>query len=162
MILRRIAVVAFVALLTSCGSDDSKSERLTSDNTTPKKEEVKKEAKPAEVDPMTLKGIGPIKSLTLGEIDEKLAEEGHVIFKDKCKACHKPTKKYIGPSPLGIMERRTPEWIMNMILNPDVMVKEDPIAKQLLAEYSSPMANQNLTEDEARAVLEYFRTIKKK
>jgi hypothetical protein len=49
---------------------------------------------------------------------------------------------------------------MNMILNPDQMVKEDPLAKKLLMEYNgSPMANQNLTEEEARAVVEYFRTI---
>jgi len=27
-----------------------------------------------------------------------------------------------------------------------------------LAEYLSPMANQSLTESEARAILEYFRT----
>jgi len=49
---------------------------------------------------------------------------------------------------------------MNMILNPDEMVQKDPIAKALLAEYLSPMANQNLTEEQARAVLEYFRTLK--
>jgi hypothetical protein len=49
---------------------------------------------------------------------------------------------------------------MNMILNPDGMVKEDPVAKQLLMEYNgTPMANQNLTKEEARAVLEYFRTL---
>jgi hypothetical protein len=47
---------------------------------------------------------------------------------------------------------------MNMILDPDKMVKENPAAKQLLAEYLSPMANQSLTETEARAILEYFRT----
>ncbi|MDH3321965.1 MAG: cytochrome c, partial [Flavobacteriaceae bacterium] len=55
-------------------------------------------------------------------------------------------------------ERRSPEWIMNMILNPEVMVVENETAKQLLIEYSAPMANQSLTEDEARAILEYFRT----
>ena len=60
----------------------------------------------------------------------------------------------------GIYERRSPEWVMNMILNPEEMVKKNDIAKKLLAEYIAPMANQNLTEDEARAVVEYFRTIK--
>jgi hypothetical protein len=47
-----------------------------------------------------------------------------------------------------------------MILSPEKMVKEDPLAKDLLIEFNgSPMANQNLTKDEARAVLEYFRTL---
>jgi len=77
-----------------------------------------------------------------------------------CTACHKIGKKFIGPDPSGIMERRSPEWIMNMILDPEGMVKNDPLAKQLLIEFNgSPMANQSLSEDEARAVLEYFRTL---
>jgi len=49
---------------------------------------------------------------------------------------------------------------MNMILNPENMIANDPIAKQLLAEANgAPMANQHLTEEQARAILEYFRTI---
>ena len=76
-------------------------------------------------------------------------------------ACHRPDKKFIGPAPKGVLERRTPEWVMNMILNPEEMVQKDPLAKDLLVEFNgSPMANQNLTEEEARAVLEYFRTLK--
>ena len=43
-----------------------------------------------------------------------------------------------------------------MILNPDEMVKENQAAKELLMEYISPMANQSLTEEEARSILEYF------
>ena len=45
------------------------------------------------------------------------------------------------------------------ILNPEEMIQRDPIAIKLLAEANgAPMANQNLTEEEARALLEYFRT----
>jgi hypothetical protein len=77
-----------------------------------------------------------------------------------CTACHKPEKNFIGPAPKGVLDRRTPEWIMNMILNPEQMVKEDATARQLLIEFNgAPMANQNLTKDEARQVLEYFRTL---
>ena len=89
-----------------------------------------------------------------------LAEKGKELFKINCTACHKPTKKFIGPAPKGILERRSPEWVMNMILNPENMIANDPIAKQLLAEANgAPMANQHLTEEQARAILEYFRTI---
>ncbi|MCF6359314.1 MAG: cytochrome c [Cyclobacteriaceae bacterium] len=108
----------------------------------------------------TNKGVGPIKSVNLAaEIDQTLADAGMVIFEAKCSACHKVEKKFIGPSPKGIMEKRTPEWVMNMILNPEGMVAEDPIARQLLMKFSAPMANQSLTEDEARSVVEYFRTL---
>lgn len=107
------------------------------------------------------KGTGPISEVNLnGEIDNSEAEEGKKVFEAKCTACHKTDKRFIGPAITGITKRRSPEWIMNMILNPEGMVKEDPIGKLLFIEYNgSPMANQNLTEPEARQVLEYFRTL---
>ncbi len=106
-------------------------------------------------------GTGPVKTLELpAAIDQDMALKGLEIYEQKCTACHKEEKKFIGPAPKGIFERRSAAWVMNMILNPDEMVKKDPIAKKLLMEFNgSPMANQNLTEDEARAVLEYFRTL---
>lgn len=113
----------------------------------------------APIDPMKDKGIGPIKSVTLGPIDDALAAKGKETFDALCTACHKVDKRFIGPSPAGILDRRTPEWVMNMILNPDEMVQKNAQARQLLMEYSAPMANQNLTEDQARAILEYFRTL---
>lgn len=107
------------------------------------------------------KGVGPITSLLLPtEIDQTMVAHGAEVYKKMCTACHRPEKKFIGPAPKGIMERRAPEWIMNMILNPEQMVKENTLAKDLLIEFNgAPMANQNLTEEEARAVLEYFRTL---
>ena len=60
----------------------------------------------------------------------------------------------------GIYERRHPAWVMNIMLNPTQMLKEDPIAKALLAEYNNVlMINQNLTAEEARALAEYLRTL---
>jgi mono/diheme cytochrome c family protein len=150
----KVFVVALVVIVvSSCGSDVKKDEK--SSKQTEEKVEVKEVA---DVDPMQDKGIGPIKSITLGEIDEAMVAEGKEIFKLKCSACHKVSKRVVGPAMLGITERRSPEWIMNMILNPEVMVAENKIAKELLAEYLAPMANQNLTEKEARLILEYFRT----
>ena len=43
--------------------------------------------------------------------------------------------------------------------NPEEMVQKDPIAKDLLKQFLSPMANQSMTEEETRAILEYFRTL---
>jgi mono/diheme cytochrome c family protein len=109
---------------------------------------------------LTNKGVGPIKELSLAELDQGLAQKGEEIYKNMCTACHKPDKKFIGPAPKGILDRRSPEWVMNMILSPETMLEQDPLAKELLKEFNgAPMANQNLTEQEARAVLEYFRTL---
>ena len=69
-------------------------------------------------------------------------------------------RKLIGPAMKGIYERRSPEWVMNMLLNPAEMLKQDPIAKALLEEYNNVMMlNQNLEESEARAIAEYMRTL---
>ena len=106
---------------------------------------------------MNDKGIGPVKSLKLGEIDAELAAKGKENYKISCTACHKFKKKYIGPGLKYVTERRSPEWIMNMMLNPEEMVKKNAIAKALIAEYTAPMANQQLKEEDARAILEYFR-----
>jgi len=139
-----------IVFMVSCGDDKAKKETSNAAAET-KKAEV--------IDPMKDKGIGPVKSMTLTDIDEAIAVEGKAIFKAKCKACHRVGKRFIGPDVAGVLKRRTPEWVMNMILNPDQMVKENAQARQLLMEYSAPMANQNLTEDEARKILEYFRTL---
>jgi mono/diheme cytochrome c family protein len=114
--------------------------------------------KPSSDEPVRKIGVGPVTSIELGEIDPAVAAAGQEIFEAKCAACHKMDKRYIGPPMAGVVSRRTPEWIMNMILNPEGMVAEDPDARQLLMEYSAPMANQNLTHEEARQILEYFRT----
>jgi len=121
--------------------------------------EQEEETMPAD-DPMANKGVGPITSVELGPLDQAMADEGKAIYDQMCIACHKPNEKFIGPAPAGILDRRSPEWIMNMILNPDQMLKEDPIAKELLAEYNNvPMISQGLTEEQARKILEYFRTL---
>ncbi|MBO3098807.1 c-type cytochrome [Gelidibacter pelagius] len=110
---------------------------------------------------LTNKGIGPIKNVELGEtIDMEMAAKGEEVYNMNCTACHKVDKKFIGPAPKGILERRTPEWVMNMILNPEEMTKDDPLAHDLLLEFNgSPMANQHMTEEQARQMVEYFRTL---
>jgi len=149
-------LLTLLLLLTVIGCSSSPSEPAAADGAAKPKSMLAEEA-----DPLTNKGIGPITSVTLGAtVDQAMATKGKDIYEKLCMACHKPTEKFIGPAPKGILDRRSPEWVMNMILNPEQMVKEDPIAKKLLMEYNgSPMANQNLTEDDARAILEYFRTL---
>ena len=45
---------------------------------------------------------------------------------------------------------------MNMTYNPDIMLKEDPVAKELLKECLVIMPNQNLSKGDARDVLEFM------
>ncbi|MGO3707798.1 MAG: c-type cytochrome [Mesonia hippocampi] len=157
-------------LIMSCGGkNEKKQESLSSKKKSAKTEQVVKKKDNAKkslpaskrVD-LNNKGVGPITSVNLPKaIDQSMVKHGEEVYQKMCTACHRVDKKFIGPAPKGILKRRSPEWIMNMILNPEEMVKKDPLAKELLAEFNgAPMANQNLTEKEARAVLEYFRTLK--
>lgn len=162
--LKLLSLLAILFIF-SCGGGESEKKEDTKvklkKQTTEKKVETAKATKPSETIDLTNKGVGPIKSLTLNaEIDQTMVAHGADVYKRMCTACHKADKKFIGPAPKGIMKRRTPEWIMNMILDPEGMIKSDPLAKSLLMEFNgAPMANQNLTEADARAVLEYFRTL---
>jgi mono/diheme cytochrome c family protein len=154
-----------ITLLISCGEKEEKKENEEVQlGNYEKKEVVKQNEKTPEADliDMSNKGIGPVTNLELQEIiDQGMVEKGKMNFDSKCLACHKTHKKFIGPAPVGILDRRSPEWIMNMMLNPNEMVQKDPIAKQLLIDHNgSPMADQGLTEEEARQILEYFRTLK--
>ena len=161
----KLMTVLFVTLLLSCGGkEEKKKEGFSYDKKAPTEQKATKtESVPASKKiELTNKGIGPITSLELPvEIDQSMATHGADVYKKMCTACHRADKKFIGPAPTGILERRTPEWVMNMILNPEEMTQKDPLAKALLIEFNgSPMANQNLSEEDARAVLEYFRTLK--
>jgi hypothetical protein len=68
----------------------------------------------------------------------------------------------VGPPLAGVTERRSPEWIMNMILNPVEMTQKDPAAMELYATYLVQMTFQNVSQDETREILEYFRQMDNK
>ena len=113
------------------------------------------------IDSLSNKGVGPITSVILEDkVNISMANSGEKLFNQLCTSCHMINEDYIGPAMSGILDRRSPEWIMNMILNPIQMLKEDPIAIELLEKYDFEyMYNQNLFEEEVREILEYFRLL---
>ena len=95
---------------------------------------------------------------SLGEIDPQLASRGEELFTAKgCNACHRFDERLVGPPLTGVTERRSRAFIVGMITNPDSMLVNNSAAKEMLAQYAVPMANQGLTRDEALALFEYFR-----
>jgi len=89
-----------------------------------------------------------------------MAEKGLKVAEVKCTSCHKPTdEKLVGPGWKGVTQRRTPQWIMNFITNPDPMIDKDPELQAQLELCMIRMPNQGLTDDEARNILEYMRQI---
>ncbi|MBD0779459.1 cytochrome c [Maribacter sp. ANRC-HE7] len=155
-----LTVLAVGSLIIGCG--EKKEEKKGGFEMNRAKKEIKAEKTTGEV-PVDLnnKGVGPITSVEFGtEIDTELAAKGEKLYSTICVACHMAEQRMIGPAMKGLYNKRSPEWVMNMILNPDGMLKEDPIAKALLKEYNnSIMLNQNLSKDDARAIAEYLRTL---
>ncbi len=154
------AVIAIATLMISCG--EKKEEKKEGFEINRAKEEVKT-ADTSEGVPVDLsnKGVGPVKAAAFGEVvNIEMAAKGEEKFNSICTACHMADQRMIGPALSGVFKRRSPEWVMNMIINPDVMIKEDPIAKALLKEYNNAiMLNQNLSKEEARSIAEYLRTL---
>jgi cytochrome c len=160
-----LPVFAITLLLISCGGE---TEKVTKEPTkkieaiVEEVEEIIEEEEEEEVVDLTNTGIGPITELKFGtDIDEAMAKKGEDLYASKgCTACHNPTMKIVGPAPQGIFERRNPAWVMNMILNPTEMLANDEDAKALLVEYNNiPMNKIDITKEETRSILEYFRTI---
>lgn len=104
------------------------------------------------------KGVGEIKNVVLNDpLDQDMVKRGRAIYEMKCAACHKLSgARVVGPSWNGLSERRTPEWIMNMITNVDVMLEQDVEAQKLLEECLTRMPNQNVSIGDARDILEFI------
>ncbi len=107
-------------------------------------------------------GIGPVKKLVLGPIDKKMVEEGKALYTAQCIVCHDMDQKKIGPALKNVTKMRTPEYLMNVLLNSAQMQKEDPTMKALLKEYNNmPMPDPGFNQAKARSVVEYLRSVAK-
>jgi hypothetical protein len=104
-------------------------------------------------------GIGPFTTeVVLDEpVDLELAATGEQVYQMNCEACHMMEERFVGP-PLGdVLGRRSPTFVVNFIMNPEQMAREHPEGQAMLQEYPLIMPYQNITEDQALAILEYLR-----
>lgn len=105
------------------------------------------------------KGVGRFDHIQLTHpIDQRMASDGQDMYERKCLACHKLTSEMlVGPGWYGVTRRRTPEWIMNWITNTKVMLDKDLAARADMVVCLIRMPNQDLSDEEAREVLEFMR-----
>ena len=150
--------VAALAFLVSCGGSGTETTSDADASAQAQIEEAKRAVEEENAAKANSKGIGPVQNVEIGPLDAALAEKGKALFEAKCTACHRLTEqKIVGPGLAGVTKKRTPEWLMNMMINPEEMTKKDPIARELLEEHLTQMTNQNVNEEDARAMLEYLR-----
>jgi cytochrome c551/c552 len=141
-----IVLAAGIVTIFACNSNDSAS----SDNATGDA--------PANNEGTNPKGIGKYANVTLNHpLDEKLVADGKNVYEVKCGSCHKLSdERLVGPGWKGVTDRRTPEWIMNFVTNVDEMIEKDTAAQRMLEQCLVRMPNQNLSDAEARASLEFM------
>ncbi len=95
-----------------------------------------------------------------GTVDASLAATGQGLFTSRgCTACHTiGSGRLVGPDLAGVTGRRADAFIVGMVMNPDSMLANDADAKQMLAEYYTPMTNQGITAEDAQALLAYLKS----
>lgn len=152
---RKTLLAAVISVITcsflySCGGDSSSSSADTTASST------STGASAATSDP---KGTGKFTDVKLTHpLDQTMVTQGKAIFDLKCNACHKLTAvKLVGPGWKGVTDRRKPEWIMNFVTNTEVMLKSDTSAQAMVEKCMVRMPNQNLSDDDARHILEFMR-----
>ncbi len=105
------------------------------------------------------KGVGKFTNVELTHpLNQDWVKEGESVYNMKCLSCHKLTdEKLVGPGWKGVTTRRTPEWIMNFVTNTEEMIDKSPEAQKMLEVCLTRMPNQNLSDHDARTVLEFIR-----
>jgi mono/diheme cytochrome c family protein len=105
------------------------------------------------------RGVGRFRDIQLQDPpNAAMVAKGKAIYQSKCFACHKlSSEMLVGPGWEGVTRRRTPEWIMNWVTNTRVMLDKDLAAQAEMAVCLIRMPNQDLTDEQARNVLEFMR-----
>lgn len=158
--MKKIALYLLVAaFIVACSSEgDNKDEQAGSQGSAKEKMAAKFGLTVFELD----NGIGPIKEkLQLGPIDPAKVKAGEKTFSEKCAQCHKLDQRYTGPALKDVTKRRSPEYILNMIMNPQGMTKKHPEARKLYAQFATQMTFQNVTLDDAKNILDFLRNAAK-
>jgi len=146
-----LAITIMAALLYACSGGAGGSNNSDTSN-----QAGKTSKSIADYDPH--RGEGKFSNVEVGPLDEAKADAGKKIYDIKCSACHKLTnEKLVGPGWAGVTKKLAPAWIMNFITNPDAMIDKDPELQSQLEICLVRMPNQNLSDDDARNILEFMR-----
>ncbi len=104
-------------------------------------------------------GIGPVtEDVKLAPVDPARATSGQELFIKKCATCHYLDMKKTGPPLRDVTKRRSSEYVLNQILNPEQMGKLHPDGKKLVAQYAQYMTIQGITRENANDLLEFLRS----
>ncbi len=85
------------------------------------------------------------------------ATKGKELFTTNCTACHQLESKLIGPALKGIGDKRSEDYIINMVHNPTEWVMTNADAKKVFEEYNKvPMTPfPQLSNDDIKNIIAY-------
>ena len=155
--MKKLAVILSMSLLiAACGGGAGSDTKATADDPYAKKTSETASENPS-YDPK--RGEGKFTKVEVGaSLDAPMAANGEKVFSVKCSSCHKLTdERLVGPGWKGVTSRHTPEWILNFSTNTDEMLNKDPKAQAQLEICLVRMPNQNLSDEDARALYEFMR-----
>jgi mono/diheme cytochrome c family protein len=90
---------------------------------------------------------------------QPVPQEGARLFQENCVSCHTiGGGRLVGPDLLGVVERRSDEWLARFIADPERVRLDDSIAMANVKVYGVPMPQLGLTEPQVAAIIAFFKT----
>jgi cytochrome c2 len=160
--MKKMIIVCSLALfVAACGNSGDKNNTTSTETTAPDTTASAASGTAENGNPSydPNRGEGKFHDVKLGDkLDAAMAAKGEKISELKCMSCHKMTdERLVGPGWHGVTSRHKPEWIMNFMTNTDEMIDKDPKAQAMLEICMVRMPNQNISDEDARDILEFMR-----
>jgi mono/diheme cytochrome c family protein len=157
----------FALILAGCGTPPSPNPTPTP-ATPPSAPAAANPAPTASAAPPESAPVGPDGPSSISVPNIEVSTDATVVAKGEqaftkygCGACHQFGSKLVGPDLVGVTARRTPTWIARMVAAPEVMTKQDPVAKDLFRTLMVQMTNQGVTPDELGPLVSYLKSKEK-
>ena len=153
--MKQLVIILFLGVFMAACGGNADSNTTTAESSSPNSK--KTETANPSYDPE--RGEGKFTTVDVGEkLDASMATNGEKVYGVKCSSCHKLTsEKLVGPGWTGVTDRHSAVWIMNFVTNTDAMLNKDPKAQAALEICLVRMPNQNLKDEDARALYEFMR-----
>ncbi len=145
-----------VLTLAGCGRRDPQAEQAAASAAKPAGGPAPASTATTAADSAAALDLGP-RALETVTLVAPLAATGELLFDTKgCTGCHEMGTAENAPDLRGIAARRTEAWLHRQITAPTWMAEHDSLTRAMVEQYGVPMADLDVTNDEAMALVQYL------